>query len=192
RHMEEPGEERLDILPVALTLGDMGGKRLPCRAAIVVVAERPPGDAEDAGFRRHLAVAETVVERRQKLAEGKVAGPAEHGEVEGFDGDDAARHAGRPSFPVRVRLCGLGPGLARPEPGRLYSAASCVFSVAGGGIGMSRISVSASRSSKARTSACCSGFQRFSISDRRSRRVRTRCSRIAWPSLLRCTTPSSS
>ena len=48
--------------------------------------------ADDAGRLGKLVVALAVIERRQQLALGKVAGAAENDEIERIDGDDLACH----------------------------------------------------------------------------------------------------
>ena len=63
------------------------------QVAEFVVGEPAAGDADDARPVGHLPGGVAVVERRQQLAAGEVAGGAEDDEVERIDRDHARGHA---------------------------------------------------------------------------------------------------
>ena len=56
--------------------------------AVCLVIQVGPRRGDDVRIRRHLAVAKSVVERRQQFSKCQVAGGAEHHAVESRDGDD--------------------------------------------------------------------------------------------------------
>ena len=80
---EPVGGVRVEILA-----RDVLTQRLAGALAVGFVVEVGACRGDDVRVRRHLAVAEPVVERRQQLAQRQVAGGAEHHAVEGRDGDD--------------------------------------------------------------------------------------------------------
>ena len=67
-------------------------QRLGRALAKPVVVQIGARRADDARFRRHLPVAEPVVQRRQQLAQRQVAGGAEHHAVERRNRNDLDRH----------------------------------------------------------------------------------------------------
>ena len=82
-------------------------QRLGGALAEILVGQLGAGGADDAGFRGHLAVAESVIQRRQQFSKGQVAGGAEDDAVEDGDGYDL-RH---PSVSWSGGRCVAGWGL---------------------------------------------------------------------------------
>ena len=93
RDVAEALQEGLELPLVDLARLHMLGNRLAGEFAVVVVGQLGARRADDARRLGELAGALALVERRQQLALGKVAGAAEDDEVERFDGDDLAGHA---------------------------------------------------------------------------------------------------
>ena len=62
------------------------------RGPVFVIRHIPAGDTDDPPGFRELAVAVALEKRRQELSIGEIARSAEHDEVEGFHGNDAAGH----------------------------------------------------------------------------------------------------
>ena len=82
------------------------------RYAVVVQFGARRGD--DVRFRRHLAIAKPVVQRRQQLPQCQVAGGAEHHAVERLDRDDL-RHGPVPNHATRRQHCRLVSHGVRPR-----------------------------------------------------------------------------
>src|SRR5690606_34290476 len=80
-------------------------QRLAQVGAVAGIVQRLAGDADDAAAGRDLAVEETVEQRRQQLAQGKVAGAAEDHQVERFDRLGGSSHA---ITSTRCRMAGGG------------------------------------------------------------------------------------
>jgi hypothetical protein len=86
--VEEPLEARLvQILRRHVTAD--GGVDL---GQVAVPVDLAAGNADDPAVIRHLAVAIPVVERRQKLAAGQIAGASEDDQIEAFDRNDSCGH----------------------------------------------------------------------------------------------------
>ena len=91
---EEAGDDRI----VAVGRGQELLERLAHGRAVGVVRNLAARDRDDAAAVGDLAVLQAVVERRQQLATGKIAGPAEDDVVEGWNGNDAIGHGGAPGI----------------------------------------------------------------------------------------------
>ncbi len=94
RNIRQPGEEPLDLIADRVFGLYVLGDRLAGEGAKLVVAHLGARCADDSGRFGKLAGALAVVERRQELALGEVAGAAKNDEIERFDGDDLAGHGG--------------------------------------------------------------------------------------------------
>ena len=94
---EPVGGVRVEILA-----RDVFTQRLAGALAVGFVVEVRACRGDDVRIRRHLAVAEPVVQRRQQLAQRQVAGRAEHHAVEGRNGDDL-RHGCISAVPCHCR-----------------------------------------------------------------------------------------
>jgi len=88
-------------------------QRLAQLGAVAGVVQRLAGDADDAAAGRDLAIEETVEQRRQQFAHGKVAGAAEDHQVERFDRLGGSSHA---ITSTRCRMAGRA-GRWRACPG---------------------------------------------------------------------------
>ncbi len=81
-------QEAVHDLRVLIGAGDVLFQRLGRSAAKILVRQFGAGGADDAGFGRHLAVAEAVIQRGKQFSKCQVAGRAEHDAVENGNGND--------------------------------------------------------------------------------------------------------
>ena len=102
----EAAAEPVGGVGVEVVARDVLAQRLAGALAVGVVVQVGARRGDDVRIRRHLAVAEAVVERRQQLAQRQVAGGAEHHAVEGRDGNDL-RHGCNPGPGVAARSTAL-------------------------------------------------------------------------------------
>ena len=89
----DAAQEALQHLRIGVLADELHQRRLDLRQ-IGLARQLAARGADHAALRRELAVAVAVVEARQQLAHGEVAGGAEDDEIEDGDGDDLCGHGG--------------------------------------------------------------------------------------------------
>ncbi len=110
RHVVQPGQKTLHGGRIEGGGLDMLPQRLGGAVTELVVGQAGASGADDAGFGRHLPVAEPVIQCGQQFSQCQVAGGAEHDAIEDGNGNDL-RHV-RPLLGQTDlgRLCGRRSG----------------------------------------------------------------------------------
>ena len=92
RDIGKAGEESIQLLGDDVLLRHMVDDRLASELAVLLVGQLGSRRTDDAGRFGELARDLALIQCRQELALGQVAGRAEGDEVERLDGNDLARH----------------------------------------------------------------------------------------------------
>ena len=77
--------ERLPVCRVEVAVGQLFSQRLLNERQVFFASQRTTTRRYDAAVRRHLAIAVTVIERRQQLAHRKITGSTKNNQVERID-----------------------------------------------------------------------------------------------------------